>query len=252
MAFNINEFKSNMNRVGGAGHTGLFQVIFVNTPPTTSNLTERQLSFFCKTVAIPGIAVNTATYETPGQRPKQFPVGVGSDNVQALFMLDSDHQIAQFLHSWLQRVVNYSTAGGTFAEINGQLPYEMGYKDDYSCRMIIRHYSSFDTEKFYEVILDKAYPVIMGDIDLDWANKDTPGQVSVAFAYDRIQYSGEKYGTPTTRLSRGLGLLDALTELGGAAQSIAFNLGRPRSVQDAINRFTKVKDGFDTITKFFG
>jgi hypothetical protein len=251
MAFNINEFKSNINRFGGFAHPGLFQVTFTNTPPVTSNAEARDLTFFCQAVTTPGLSVNTATYEAVAQRPKVFPMSMNSEPVNAIFMLDSNHQILAFLHGWMQKVINYSTAGGDFAEIDEQLPYEMGYKDEYACRMTIRHYSTHgDGQTYYETILDNAFPVVIGDIDLDWAQKDGYATVAVGFAYDRIQYSGERAGVPTTRLNRGLGLLDLITSIGVISQT--FDLGfRPQSVQDAINRFTSVKNAFDTIGDFF-
>ena len=251
MAFNINEFKSNVNKFGGYAHPGLFQVIFTNTPPVSSTAEARDLSFFCTAVNTPGMQVNTVNYEAVAQRPKAFPMSMNSEPVNAIFMLDSNHQILSFLHGWMQRVINYSTVGGNFAEIDEQLPYEMGYKDEYSCRMTIRHFSTHGNgSTYYETILDNVFPVAIGDVELDWSQKDTPASVAVGFAYDRIQYSGERAGIPTSRLNRGLGLLDLITTIGIISQT--FDLGfRPQSVQDAVNKFTSVKNAFDTIGDFF-
>ena len=39
------------------------------------------------------------------------------------------------------KCINYGTAGGAFSEVDGKLPFEVGYKDDYACRIVIRQYS---------------------------------------------------------------------------------------------------------------
>ena len=58
----------------------------------------------------------------------------------------------------------YGSKGGSFAEVDGQLPYEVGYKDEYSCRMIIKYYSTRgNIETYYETILDGCYPTVIGD-----------------------------------------------------------------------------------------
>jgi len=254
MPFNLNEFKSQMNRFGGAAQSNLFQVQFVNTPFLFgSNARPRDLTFFCKSAVIPSMEANAMGYEAVAQRPKQFVTGMTSQPVACLFMLDSNHQVLRFLHGWMQRVVNYSTAGGNMSEVNGMLPYEVGYKDDYACRMIIRHYSTFNNTggKYYEVILDNAFPIAVGDVDLNWADQSSPSQVSVSFGYDNIQYAGEQVGIPTSRLSRGNGLLDLLTTVGVLSQVVDTGF-KPASVQDAINKLNRFNTAADRLSSVFG
>lgn len=254
MSFNISQFKSNIDRYGGPAHTSLFEVQII--PPAVSiksGLTPRELTFFCKTANVPGITVRTETLEQIGQMPRQFPVGMDNQQFNTIFMLDSDHQVVSYFHSWIQSVVNYGSKGGSFAEVDGQLPFEMGYKDEYSCRMIIKYYSTRGKiETYYETILDGCYPTIIGDIDLAWENNDSYGTLPVAFAYDRIAFSGEKVGVVGTleRFGRGSGLLSLLESVGSIGQTIEQGF-RPTGIQDAINRFTRVRDDFDNISKIF-
>jgi hypothetical protein len=131
MSFNINEFKSQMNRFGGPARTSLFQVQFVGTPILFgTNARERDLTFFCSNAQIPGMTATTSDYLSVGGRPKTFVTGMNNEPASCVFMLDSDHQIQRFLHGWFQKVVNYSTAGGNLSEVNGMLPYEVGFKDE--------------------------------------------------------------------------------------------------------------------------
>jgi len=259
MAFNINEFKSQVNKFGGPAHPGLFEVIFVNPPFVFgSNARSRDLTFFCKSVAIPSMQVETAVYQGVAQRPKTFAMGMGSDNVNCIFMLDSNHQIVSFLHGWMQNVINYSTAGGNMAEVDGKLPYELGYKDEYACRIIIRHYSSFQQERnflerlgginkpYYEVVLDNAFPTAVGDVDLSWDQQNSFATCGVSFAYDDIQYDGERVGRPTTRGNRGNGLLELLTTVGVLSQVVDTGF-KPSGIQDAINTLTRFNNAADRL-----
>ena len=261
MAFSINEFKSTLNKYGGPGHTGLFEVQFINPPFVFgSNARPRDLTFFCKSVAIPGLELRVAEYNAMAQRPKTFVKGMNSTPVNAQFLLDSNHQIQKFLTGWVQSVVNFSVKNGNFSEVNGMLPYEIGYKDEYACTMVIRHYTTYQSKDrkgfierllnptYYEVVLRNAFPVAVGDVDLAWENTDQYATTGVAFAYDDIQYAGERGGLPTGRLSRGNGLLGILETIGTLSKVVDTGF-RPDGINDAINRLNRVNSAFDNMTR---
>jgi hypothetical protein len=250
MAFNVSQFKAQMDRLGGPSRASLFEVIITPKVAVVSEASPRDLTFFCKNVAIPGMVFNATIYETPGQMRKAFPMSWNPEPVQAIFLLDSYHQVLSFFHSWSQSIVNYGTAGGPFSEVDGKLPFEIGYKDEYSARITIRHYSvDYTTSgKFYEVILDNAFPIQMGDVDLAWENNDQFTVLPVSFQYDRIQFSGERVGTPSARNSRGNGVLQLINSIGSIEQLIGQRI-IPTSVQDAVNRFTRVTNVFDNISR---
>jgi len=174
-------------------------------------------------------------------------------------MVDSDHQVLTFFHNWIQQVLNYSTKGGSFGAVfgeaggDGQLPYELGYKDDYSCRMSVKHYSVESAgDKYYEVVLDNIYPYNVSDLELGWDRSDSFLTVQVTFAYDRIWYSGDKTGIPSQR-SKG-GLLETLSNLAGLVDVLkqTKDLGKPRSIQDAVNRLNRVRNSYERLNGFFG
>jgi len=249
MAFRINEFKSQMDWFGGPDRSSLFEVQIINAPGTRSRANSRDLAFFCKNVAIPGMNFNVATYEGVGQLRKVFPMGFNPEPIQAIFMLDSDKQVLSFFHGWAQQIVNYSTAAGPFAEVDGMLPFEINYKDEYACTIVIRHYSSdyAKTGRYYEVVLEKAFPIQMGDVDLAWENNDSFSVLPVSFQYDAIRYSGERFGNPAARFGRGNGLLSLINAVGNIGQVIGQNL-IPESVQDAVNTYNKARNDFDNIS----
>ena len=254
----ISEFKSTFDQFGGPAHANLFQVTITGYPnQVNSVLGSKELTFFCKTAQIPSVSLNTASYEAVASLPKQFPMGVQNNNISTIFMVDSSHEILRFFHSWMQSVINIGTAGGNLSEDNGKLPYEIGYKDEYSCRMSIRHFSTDrDPSRFYEVILDKAWPSQIGDLDLAWESNDSYLTLPVAFSYDRIEYSGLRPGSPTSRLGRGAGFFQILGAVAGFAgviqQASRQRLTGVSSVQDAVNRFQRINNSFDNLSRSIG
>lgn len=259
MPFDITQFKSAMNRFGGPARSSLFEVTV--TPYKDGSIGKnkafgtREFSFFCKTVNMPGIIFNTAENAQVGQLPTAMPTGISARPLETIFMCDSDHQVLSFFHQWAQNVMNYGTKGGPFAQIDNKLPFEIGYRDEYACRVTVRHYSTESFQnKYYEVILDKCYPTIVGDLDLSWENNDSYLTLPVSFNYKRIEYSGEKTGSPTSRLNRGNGILDILGAVAGFADVVRQTTrgGKPTSIQDAVNRVTRVTNSFDNISNTLG
>lgn len=254
MAFNISNFKSTLDKFGGPARASLFEVTISKGNEENSAIDpQKELQFFCQTASLPGINIENAAFTAVSQLPTQFPMTMSSTPIVLTFMVDSDHQVLTFFHNWMQRVLNYSTKGGTYGAIDGQLPYELGYKDDYACRMSIKHYSTESQgDKYYEVILDNIYPYTISDLELAWASNDSYLTVSVNFAYDRIWYSGDKTGIPSQR-SKG-GLLETLSNLAGLVDVLkqTKDLGKPRSIQDAVNRLNRVRNSYEKLSGFFG
>lgn len=253
MAFRINEFKSQMDWFGGLSRGSLFEVQITRPNGVQSRVNSRDLSFFCKNASIPGITMNSVQNDQVGQFRKMMPMGVNVEPVQAIFMLDSDHQVLSFFHSWAQNVVNFGTQGGDFSEVDGKLPFEIGYKDEYACRITIRQYSTnYDNSgQYYEVILDNAFPIAIGDVDLAWENNDQYSVLPVSIQYDRIHFSGERIGSPFSAFGRGNGLLGLINKLGSAGQLLGVKTV-PDSVQDAVNKYTKLNNNLSRIKGFFG
>lgn len=249
MPFDINRFKSTLDRLGGPARDNLFEVSITRGEKTSENFDPlRDFTFLCSAVTVPGINIQTSTYEPVGKLAANFPTTISNDGVQAVVMVDSDHEVLSFFHRWAQSVVNYSTSGGAFSEVNDQLAYEVGFKDEYSCDMTIKHYSTESyPDKYYEIKLKNVWPSALGDLDLAWNNNDSNLIMSVGFEYSNIEFSGEKTGING---SRGGGLLDILGDLANFGDTVRSTLrsGKPRSIQDAVNKLTRVRNSFDRLT----
>lgn len=259
MAFNISRFKSTIDKYGGPGRSSLFEVIITKDPEPNSTMTSNDLTFFCSSINLPGITIQNQVFDSVSHKPVNFPSTMSNPAITATFMLDSDHQILTFFHNWAQRIINYSTREGVNSAIAGdtpndtQLPYELGYKDEYSCRMTIKHYSiGSNSDKFYEVTMEKVYPFTIGDIQLSWDSNDQFLSVPITFSCDRFYYSGDRAGRQTSGLGRGY--LETLGNLAGFADVVRQTLvqGRPQSIQDAVNRLNRVRNSYNRLENFFG
>lgn len=254
MSFNISKFRSTLEKYGGVAKPSLFEVTISKAAEEGSSIDPAtEFSFFCKSANFPGISIQNQVMRNSTQLPQNFPSTVDNQPFQAIFLVDSDHQILAFFHSWMQQVLNYSTRGGEFAAIDtgyagGLLPYEVGYKDDYSCRITMKAFSTeSDSGKFYEVVMDRCYPFQLGTLDMAWETNDSYLTLPVSFSYDTIWFSGDRAGNPS---SRSKGILETLSDLAGFADTVKQTLksGKPTSIQDAINRLTRVRNSFGNLT----
>lgn len=258
MPFNISNFKSTIDKYGGPARNSLYEVTVSKIKEANSALDpQTEFQFFCQRANFPGIKIENATMSAVSQLPKSFPLVMSNEPITLTFMVDSDHQILSFFHNWIQRVLNYSTKDGTFGAVgegtDAQFPYELGYKDDYACRMSVKHYSTESLgEKYYEVVLENIYPYTISDMDLSWAEADTVLTVTVTFAYDRIWYSSDKTGIPSQRTNGGI--LETLSDLAGLVDVLkqTKDLGKPRSIQDAVNRLNRIRNSYEKVNNLFG
>lgn len=252
MAFDLNQFRAKFEKYGGPGRLNLFVVEF--TAAESSWMDDSDLRFFCKTITIPSLNLDTAGY-----RPyavglqNSLPVNMSHEPLNAIFMLDSSHKVLAFFHEWMQSIYNYDTSKGLLApngRDNEQLPYELGYKKDYALNMRIKMYSSYNTESYYEVVLHGVYPTQIGEVSLSWDSNDQYATLAVNFSYSEIAVSGSKVGAVQNDLSRSFGLLDYITNIANIGQTIT-SLRKPRDVQDAINQYTSVKNVFSRLRNMF-
>jgi hypothetical protein len=246
MTFSISDFKSSIQRHGGLARQNLFTVEMLNS----------DLKFFCKSASLPGVNVTVQDYYPNGFGMKHsIPVSATTGDVNLVFMLDSDHKILSFFHRWMQKVVNYDVSSGIFSSVNDQLPFEFGYKDEYAVTISIKFYST-DLNGYYEYTLYDAFPTQVSPIDVSWDSNDSYATVTVNMAFSNMKVTRNvsgadqavlQRGSPSERYSRGQGLLQFLNTVGNTAQLINQNSRIPRSIQEAVNSFTRVSNTVSSI-----
>jgi hypothetical protein len=265
MTFNINEFKSTVNKYGGPARKNLFVLEIASPPVGNTGMRTNDLKFFCQTVDTPGLNFAVSDYYPNSFGIRQsIPTAMSYDQFNCIFMLDSDHTVLSFFHQWMQSVLNYNYSNGPFSQINGQLPFEVGYKDEISTTITVKHYSTDSQSTYYEYVLNDAFPTQISGAQLSWADNDSYSTATVNFAYSNMSVSGMKKGTPTERFSRGTGLIDIINRIGAAAQLINQS-SVPTSIQSAIDEvnranlaiqnfnsgFSQIRTGLNAIGNIF-
>lgn len=229
MTFNINQFKSKLDQFGGPAKNNLFVVEFYNTD--SDFVGNRELSFFCQTVTVPGINLSTADYN-----PRNFgmtesiPTGMTHTQFNAVFLCDSQHRIVSFFHEWIRNVVNFEDTGDFTNPRNPeQLPYEINYKSDYAVNASVKQYSTDAYEfnpKFYECELTGVYPTDVATSTFSWDNGEYT-TLSVNFSYSSIKFKNQlPKNIERSSEVRGRRLVDYYTSIGLAADSLQENIDR--------------------------
>lgn len=192
MPFNINTFKSKIDQFGGLARPNVFEVAFVpirnggfpDVILNNTNLAGLDLKFFCQTVTLPGLSVEVFDYRpNNNDMARSMPRVIGHSDLECVFMVDDQHKLVEFFHTWMRVVANY-----TDQAFGSQLPYEIGYKSDYASSMVIRMYSRSPInnkvgDSFYECRLMDVFPVQIGTVMLEWAQNDSYMTLPVSFSY---------------------------------------------------------------------
>lgn len=246
--FSINQFKSIIDGRGGPARSSLFIVEII--APKSTYIDSNVLRFFCQSVQLPGIDLDTVAYKPRNIGISEFmPVGIAAEQLNCIFMLDSEHTVISFFHEWLQSIVNYDVSGGIFSEVNGKLPYELGYRDEYSTVMTVKHYSSDNPAYYYEYKFYDIFPTKVSSPSLSWAEAETYSSVGVNFSYSSMNFKATETGLPSDRLSRGTSFLDMINSVGFYGEKTNGSL--PSKIQDAIDSFTKIKTTISRLKKLF-
>ena len=270
MVFNINNFKSVMDKYGGPAKNNLFVVGLYWQAKATNNDPGRKVEymppgdirFFCNNVITPPVNINVFAHQSNSIGIAQnMPINLSTPSISASFMVDSEHRVVSFFHSWMQEIINYDTTGGLLSSINSNhMPYEIGYKDEYTCIMEIDHYRT-NTQAIkdgdgsaevaiYQYRLEGVYPTEVSGRTLSWGPDDNIATIGVNFTASKFSFTGSTSGTLNSDLSRGAGVIEVLNSVGYRGQTVQQN-NLPTSIQDIINTYTTVRNDFGSIRNTF-
>tara|TARA_B110000967_G_C18881021_1_gene561067 strand:+ start:243 stop:1001 length:759 start_codon:yes stop_codon:yes gene_type:complete len=251
MSFNISDFNAKINEHGIA-KTNLF---FARITMPRSLLNEfgqisvtRDLEFYCKTVTLPEMDITTGEVQPQGFGPVvRRPQAMNFPILPVSFMVDSNFGVMKLYHRWMQSIINYDTSGGQFAGVNNALPFEMGYKKDYSATMQVAVYSQNTREVEYLYEFSGLYPINVGSIQASWESAGEVMTLPVGFSYDGLKVTGAKTGEvladrPGSFTGKLLNWFSTINSVANTLQSIQ----RPTDVQDAINQVNNVNNIIDS------
>ena len=227
MTFSVSGFNAKISNHGLARNNAF--IVSITPPLAMASDFDRDLRFFCKSVDLPSMNITTTDHNPQGfGMTERRPTGFSKSALPATFMMDSGFKVKRFFHRWIQETVNYDTSAGILSEVNGQLPYEIAYKNDYVGTMEISCFSQNNPDRYYTYILSDVHPIDVGEIGLSWESNDEIMTLPVSFSYTGLKVDGSRSGTVTGGVNRGAGLLSYLSSLNTYTQAIR-SIDRPRS-----------------------
>ena len=284
MAFNVGDFKAQITKTGlartnkfyfTAGWPSSINKVVSNSysefKSVQSHLNAssdiatgpaQMISWLCDTATFPGKNIETLDYKPQAfGKTSKIPTGVTFDPLQTTIMLDSKQEVRKYLELWQNTIVNTSSdQRGELTSFLGKVPYEMGYKKDYSVQGQINWFSddigtdsslptTSGTQRALKMVFHDLFPVQIGSVTLGWEQNDQIARLPVEWSYSF--YHIEEVEIPIeVANSRGTSVFQEIARLGTIAGTLN-SLDKPRSIQDAINTVTRIDNVFRNLDSIF-
>ncbi len=189
--FNVNSFRAEVNRYNGILKNNKFLVRMYapqGLAATTLANTVRSLEFWCESSNIPGVSLNTTEVRRYGYgNIEKKPYVSQNNDVTMSFFGDAQGIVWSYFQQWMRLIVNYDMRNGILGNtgiLRNQAPFELAYKEQYG--VDIHLYVFDDAGKVaIHVVLREAYPIFVGDIQLNWGDTNSLMRIPVTFTvYD--------------------------------------------------------------------
>lgn len=198
MAFSINQMLSAVNSVGGLSKASKFMVTI--TRPTNANIGRadrgpavvggaQNLSFLCDSAYLPGLGYQTDEIRMSGYgNVEKRPYATIFQDIPLTFYSDADGSVFKYFHAWMQSVFAFNDAANPNGSTKGLPLNSFQYPSEYYGIVEIIHMNEIKVERESDRTIVKyqlleAYPISIGDIQVDWNMQDQILKVPVTFAY---------------------------------------------------------------------
>lgn len=171
MAFNVNEFRSQM--VGDGARPNLFSVSLTFPTIATNGVAAAQkATFMAKSAQLPGSTVGIVPMYYFGRELK-FAGNRTFTDWTLQIINDEDFTIRKSLESWMNSINSHS---GNIRNANAMNP------TSYTADATVTQYGKTgDVLKTYKFV--GLFPIDIAPIDLDWGSNDTIEEYSTTFAF---------------------------------------------------------------------
>lgn len=170
MAFNVNEFRSQM--VGDGARPNLFEVSMPFPAFALPGNAQQKLTFMCKTAQLPGSTVNTVPVQYFGRELKFAGNRTFTDWTISVIN-DEDFVIRNAFERWMNGLNGHS--------LNVRSPAALtpnGYTVDAGVTQFGKGGNTLKKYKFIGV-----FPTDLSPIDVDWGSNDTIEEFTVTLSY---------------------------------------------------------------------
>jgi hypothetical protein len=209
MAFNIQNFKENLNNYGYIKNNK-FEV-FVQPPRFMANRTLRVnnrevaikdlnelLRFRIEQVRIPGanlLSTDIVRYGVGISEKTPYNAQL-YDNTFSI-LLDRNTDLFDFWYNWINGIFNFNglEPNGNNIFAGERIPtYTVEYKDEYATTMMIVLYN--DAKEIVRTVnLYRAFPTSIGQIPLGWNDNQDLIRIAVSITFSNYSFVGSKIAT---------------------------------------------------------
>ena len=163
MAFDISTFQEAL--VAQGARPNLFDMQM--TVPQVSGVTNTNFSALCKTAQIPGSTIGVVEVQYFG-RPVKMPGNRTFENLTTTIINDEGFALRHSMESWMAFLNQHEENTSGVVGLN------------YTGTLILRQYDKAgDAIDSAEYTFNKAWPVNVAPIDLDWGTNDTIEEFTV-------------------------------------------------------------------------
>ena len=170
MAFNINEFRSQMQ--GDGARPNLFEVTLPFPAFSLPGNAQSKMSFMCKTAQLPGSTVNAVPVQYFGRELK-FAGNRTFQDWSVTIINDEDFVIRNAFERWMNGINSHN-----LNVRNPAAATSLGYSVDGEVRQYGKAGSILKKYKFIGL-----FPTDVSTIDVDWGSNDTIEEFTVNLTY---------------------------------------------------------------------
>jgi hypothetical protein len=193
--FNIGRFRAEVSGADSVLPTHSFLVVFAPMLWTRSKFSAQNLDSLltmrCDNVVLPPVNLlqeqNIRRYGFGPVENVAYGVNVGDFTLQ--FIVDKEALVVEYFEEWLNRIVNRDSFGGANMnnDTNGRKPYEIAYKDTYSCPNVNvfvydRSQNQVMTYNIYDV-----FPTGIQSMNMSWSEENTLMKLNITFSFTDLR-----------------------------------------------------------------
>ena len=261
--FNIGRFRAEVSGADSVLPTHSFLVVFAPMIWTRSKFSAQNLDSLltmrCDNVVLPSVNLlqeqNIRRYGFGPVENVAYGVNVGDFTLQ--FIVDKNALVVEYFEEWLNLIVNRDSFGGANMNNNnlknGRKPYEIAYKDTYSCPNVNvfvydRAQNQVMTYNIYDV-----FPTGIQSMNMSWSEENTLMKLNITFSFtdlrinrippktrvDDKSFKDEIIVTGRRRNPDGTFVADAA---GSALTTLNSPIGRALELTDLSNETTIIGD----------
>lgn len=258
--FNVSDFRSKIDSLGGVGRTTLFRVE-ISIPEIVrltndTKIDSGTLTFLVASVNFPGIRVTTHPVQRYGLGPQEdMPTGFVTGTVSMNILGDAEGNVMRFFRNWTRGIVEYQSAKGNILSnkvVPNMKPFHVNYKRNIETQISIALYDLAGNQ-VYKTTLTKAFPTDVSSTYFSWANFDQIIYFPVTFSYFDMAFeaNGDFVKGEEARVQT-LSVMERIYSGGAAFQAINNYGGSINNVAEVVNAINNAVSGIKQLGTVFG